>query len=270
MSKVDVFRKLHHGPLFIMPNAWCAGSARMIEAQGFTCLGTTSAGIAYAHAYRDSSPGMGVDLKLSAIKLITDAVNLPVSADLENVFAPDLEGIAAFTKDVIGLGCAGLSIEDIADYSSAENPVFYSLDQAAERVEAVCKMAKKIDPDFVVTARTDILLSQQGFTLDDVLARLRAFEEAGADCLFAPGLRSMEQVDAIRQSSKLPLNVLPNASMSLASLREAGVARVSLGSALFRSTYAGIAAALDSIKNDNDFKFMQGCLDQAALDRMMR
>lgn len=265
------FKVLHAAePLFVMPNAWCEGSARLIESLGYTSVGTTSAGIGYAQGYRDSSPHMAHEHRFTAIERIVRAVHVPVSADLENGLADSLTGIEATFRRALSIGCAGGSIEDICSYAEPAGPLFFSRDEACDRVRAACEVAHGLDPDFIVTARTDYLLGAHAYSLHEVIARLTAFEEAGADCLFAPGLKSIADVRTVQSALTKPLNVLPVTGMTLEQLRAVGVRRVSLGSGLFRAAYAQISSVLSALDQPDGLDYTQRALGFKQLDEVMR
>jgi len=272
MNASKRFNDLHRSgnPMFVMPNAWDEGSARMIEQLEYPSLGTTSAGIAYAHGYKDSSVTMDNGLRFEAIDRIVRAVQIPVSADLENGLAKTSEGVESHFRQVSDMGCGGASIEDIADYSQAQGPVFFSVEQACERVGAAREAVRTRNPYFVVTARTDYLLGPNEYSLSEVIKRLTAFEAAGADCLFAPGLRSMEDLLTVQSELTKPLSVLPAQRMTLDRLRNAGVQRASLGSSLFRAAYKQIAMVLAELDQVTGMDYMQRGLPLDHLDKIMR
>lgn len=271
MNVSQRFKELHEcNQLFVMPNAWDEGSARLLQQLGFTSLGTTSAGIAYAQGYRDSSPRMSNENRFATIERIVRAVDIPVSADLENGLSEDLKGLEHNFKRIVNMGCAGASLEDICNYEDPARPDFFSRDQACERVRAVCEIAHGLDRDFIVTARTDYLLGAHDYCLSEVIARLSSFEQAGADCLFAPGLRSVEDVISVQSRLGKPLNVLPVPGITLEQLKAAGVQRVSLGSALFRAAYTQISTVLEGLDQPDGLEFTRGILGFKQLDEVMR
>ncbi|MFK3798553.1 MULTISPECIES: isocitrate lyase/PEP mutase family protein [unclassified Pseudomonas] len=272
MNASKRFNDLHRpgSPMFVMPNAWDEGSARLIEQLEYPSLGTTSAGIAYAHGYSDSSVTMDNQLRFEAIDRIVRAVRIPVSADLENGLAKSSEGVENNFRQISDMGCGGASIEDIADYSAASGPVFFDVERARERVVAACEAVRTRNPHFVVTARTDYLLGPHEYSLSEVIKRLTAFEAAGADCLFAPGLRSMEDLLTVQNELSKPINVLPAKRMTLDRLRTAGVQRVSLGSSLFRAAYKQIAMVLAELDQVTGMDYMQRALPPGHLEKIMR
>ncbi|MCF8986620.1 isocitrate lyase/phosphoenolpyruvate mutase family protein [Pseudomonas syringae] len=271
MNTSQAFRKLHErDELFVMPNAWCEGSARLIQQLGYASLGTTSAGIAYAQGYRDSSPSMDNEDRFAAIERIVRAVDIPVTADLENGLAKTLGKVEEHFRRALTVGCAGASIEDISDYHDPATPLYFSIEEACDRVRAASEAAHALDADFIVTARTDYLLGAHAYSLNEVIERLVAFEEAGADCLFAPGVKSIEDLEAIQRALSKPLNVLPVFGMTIDRLRTVGVRRISLGSSLFRNAYRQISTVLLGLEEPQGLDFLQSGLSLNQLDEVMR
>jgi 2-methylisocitrate lyase-like PEP mutase family enzyme len=222
----EAFRNLHSGQPFLIPNPWDAGSARMLEALGFKALATTSSGFAFTRGRLDGD--VGLDEVVEHVGVLCAATSLPVAVDLENGYGDAAQAITRVAQ----AGAVGGSIEDYDDELLA-------LDAAAERVAAAAEAARALDFPFTLTARAENHL--HGVTdLDDTIARLQAYERAGADVVFAPGLRSLDQVRAIRAAVSQPLNVLGHAGFDLAELFDAGAQRVSVGGAL---TWVAVAAA---------------------------
>lgn len=242
--KAERLRALHQGRTFILPNAWSVGSAVRLAGLGFSAIGTTSAGVALDVGLEDGQAGR--DHSLAVTAAIARAVDLPVSADLENGFDDSAEGCATTVLDAIGLGVAGGSIEDAT--GRAADPI-YPIEHAVARIRATVAAIHAAGNDFVLTARAENFLHGRA-DLADTIARLRAFEEAGADVLFAPGLPDLEAVRAVRAAINRPLNVLlgsDGAGLTVRDLETAGVARVSLGSALARTAdraFLGVARSL--------------------------
>ncbi|KOP54950.1 carboxyphosphonoenolpyruvate phosphonomutase [Pseudomonas coronafaciens pv. porri] len=271
MNTCQAFRALHErNELFVMPNAWCEGSARLIQQMGYASIGTTSAGIAYAKGYRDSSPSMDNEDRFAAIDRIVRAVDIPVTADLENGLAKTLEQVEEHFRRALSIGCAGASIEDISDYSDPNTPLYFPIAEACDRVRAASGAVHALDADFIVTARTDYLLGANEYSLNEVVARLVAFEEAGADCLFAPGVRSIEDLEVIRRSLTKPLSVIPVSGMTVDRLRTIGIRRISLGSSLFRAAYRQISTVLLQLENPDGLDFLKSGLSLSQLDDVMR
>jgi 2-methylisocitrate lyase-like PEP mutase family enzyme len=233
------FLSLHRGndPLLI-PNPWDRGSARLLESLGFEALATTSSGFAATLGRRD---GMVTrDEAIAHAAEIVDAVDVPVSADLENCFADDPAGVAETVRLAIDAGLAGCSIED---YSGNESDTIYDAVPAAERVAAAAEAAHAGERSLVLTARAENHIRGRD-DLADTIARLRSFQDAGADVLFAPGVRELDQIRELVSSVDLPVNVLVLPGMpSVSELAEAGVSRISVGGAFALAAYGAAATA---------------------------
>jgi 2-methylisocitrate lyase-like PEP mutase family enzyme len=229
------FRALHEGEPFLIPNPWDAGSARMLEALGFQALATTSSGFAFTRGRLDG--GVTLDEVVDHVRLLCGATSLPVAVDLENGFGAVPEAAAAAITRVGEVGAVGGSIED---YDREEG--LYPLERAAERIAAAAEAARALGFPFTLTARAENHL--HGVTdIEDTIARLQAYERAGADVVFAPGLREVDQVRTICAAASRPVNVLGHAGLSFAEIVAAGAQRVSVGGAL---TWVGVAAAADA------------------------
>src|SRR3954471_3363750 len=218
----DRFRTLHQpGKPLVMPNPWDAGSAKLLESQGFQALATTSSGFAATLGRLDGS--VTRDEAIAHGATIAATASVPVSADLENGFADEPEGVAQTIRLAIDAGLAGCSVED---YSGRDDDPNYEADTARERIAAAVHAAAG---DIVITARCDILLHGRD-DLSEVIERLQSFQEAGADVLYAPGLRKLDDIRSVVESVDRPVNVLalPGAP-TVTELAEAGVARVSVG-----------------------------------------
>ena len=257
-QRAVAFRALHSGEPFVIPNPWDIGSARVLEALGFRALATTSSGFAFTLGRHDG--GARLDEVLAHVSALAGATNLPISVDLENGHGPTPADVAAAITRAANAGAAGGSIED---YDPAAGAI-YPRDAAVERVAAGVAAARALPHDFVLTARADGLIRGNP-DLDDAIARLVAFEEVGADVLYAPGLRTLEQVRAVRAATKRPLNVLARADMPLDQLAEAGVQRVSVGGAL---TWVAAGAMVAAAKRmlDGDFG---GLVVEERADRLL-
>jgi 2-methylisocitrate lyase-like PEP mutase family enzyme len=233
------FLSLHrgNGPL-LMPNPWDRGSARLLESLGFEALATTSSGFA---ATLGRSDGMvSRDEAIAHAAEIVDAVDVPVSADLENCFADDPSEVAETVRQALGAGLAGCSIED---YSGNESDTIYDAGLAAERVAAAVEAAHSGEGSLVLTARAENHIHGHD-DLADTIARLQSFQEAGADVLFAPGVRELDQIRELISSVDLPVNVLVLPGMpSVSELAEAGVSRISVGGAFAFAAYGAAATA---------------------------
>ena len=244
VSKAEAFRALHEGEPFVIPNPWDAGSARVLEGLGFRALATTSSGFAFTLGRLDGQ--VTLDEVVTHIAALDGATALPVSADLENGFGAEPEDAALAVERAAGAGAAGGSIED---WDRDEHRV-YDRGHAVERIQAAVEAARP--SGFVVTARAENLIRGND-DLDDTIARLQAFEAAGADVLFAPGLRTLDQVRAVCGAVGKPVNVLAGAGMRFGELAEAGAQRVSVGGGLTWLAARALAEAATAIRDGGDF-----------------
>lgn len=237
-DKAERFAQLHKEGCFIIPNPWDTGSARILEHLGFQALATTSAGFAFSHG----KPDMGVtrEQKMQHLRELCAATSLPVSADLQNGFGDSPADAAECIRLAAQAGAVGGSIEDAS--GTGDNPV-YDIGLARERVQAAAEAARRVGFPFTLTARAENFL--YGRTdLADTIRRLQAFQEAGADVLFAPGLTRLEDVRTVVSSVDRPVNVIGTSlPCTLEQLREAGVRRVSVGGALARAAYGALVGA---------------------------
>jgi len=253
-DKADRFGLLHHGGIFVMPNPWDVGSARILAAQGFQALATSSGASAAALGKRDGE--LTRDEALAHIEMIVRATDLPVAADLEKCFG-DAPKVAAETIRLAATaGVVGGSIEDAT--GDKAKPL-YDLELATERVTAAAEAARSLPFRFVLTARTENYLRGNP-DLNDTIRRLQAFEKAGADVLFAPGLPDLNAVKEVCSSVAKPVNFmigLKGRSFSVAELEAAGVKRVSLGGALYRIAMFGFMGAVTEIKEKGTFGFVE-------------
>ena len=266
------FLALHQRGTFLMPNAWDAGSAKYLAACGFAALGTTSAGIAFAAGHRDSDPRQSVDAMFAAIASIVAAVSIPVSADLEAGFGDSLDDVQRTFTRAIAIGCAGGSLEDVADYATPGQFVLRSRQDAIERVCAARAAIDQHATPFVLTARTECFLTGHPSPLAEAIDRLCAFRDAGADCLFAPGISQPADIATLVREVNAPLNVLtagPAAQLTLAQLRDLGVRRISTGSALVRAAFTALHHAADDMLNKGNFAYAGTALSGEVLDGVM-
>ncbi len=246
-DKAQTFRQLHQrAEAFIMPNPWDLGSSRILQSMGFEALATTSAGFAFSEARLDGQ--MNRDKVLSHCRELATKTTLPVSADFENGFTDDLTQLAHNFTLAGQTGLVGASIEDA---SGDTNAPIYPFDEAVARVQAAVEAVRQLPFPFVLTARAENFLYGRP-DLDDTLRRLQAFEQAGADVLYAPGLRSIEDIKTICSNVGKPVNVVisnANAHLTVADLSAAGVSRISLGSSYARVAIGAlIASAAQSLK----------------------
>ena len=265
-EKALAFRALH-AQTFVIPNPWDAGSARVLAALGFKALATTSAGHAYTLGRRDGEGGVTREETLANAKAIVEATDLPVSADLENGFGDRPEDVMKTIRAASAAGLAGGSIEDAT--GDAARPI-YDFTLAVERVAAAVEAAKALPVPFVLTARAENFL--HGIRdLDDTIKRLQAFEQAGAEVLYAPALGNLDNLRAVCSSVSRPVNVLAGgADFSVQQLAEAGARRISLGSSLARIALSALMRAGEEIRDYGTFGFAKGGASYAEIDRLMR
>ena len=252
LEKARIFRSLHENRgAFLVPNPWDVGSARLLECLGFEALATTSAGFAQALGRWDGE--VSLDEKLAHCRALCSATDVPVSADLENGFSHDPNAVAETIVRAAEAGLAGGSIED---YSGDSKAPIYELSLAVERIHAAVEAARSLDFPFTLTARAENQLREQN-SLDDTLERLRAFEAAGADVLYAPGLTSLEEVRTVCAAVSKPVNVLATMlpGVSLSELEQAGARRISVGAALARTSLVPLVAAAREMLENGSFEW---------------
>lgn len=258
------FRKLHDLPdLFVMPNPWDAGSARIMSGCGFKALATTSGGMAYSMGKRDGY--VTKDEALQHCREIVAATDLPVSADLEKGYGDSPEDVADMIVAVAATGVAGCSIED---YTGNPDSAIFDSTLAIERIQAAHEARASLSDDFVLTARCEKFLWNEP-ELDAVIKRLLAFEAAGADVLFAPGIENLNDIESLVRELKKPVNVLmsnPSLPYGLTELREIGVRRVSLGSAMAQLIYGTAIAAIREVAESGTFNFAKDAMNYAELE----
>ncbi len=266
MNKSTAFRALHEREgAFIIPNPWDVGSARMLASLGFEALATTSAGMAFSLGYGDGQ--VAWESIMAHCQDIVAATDLPVSADLEKGIGDSPESAAETVREAAGVGLAGCSLEDFT--GDAANPIFL-FDLAVARIEAAVAASRALPDDFVLTARCENLI--HGIDdLDDTIRRLQAYEAAGADVLYAPGLRNLESVRKVCQSVRKPVNVLPppGAGFTQANLSEAGAKRISVGSLLARVAYGAFLGASREMVEAGSFEFAKSAASFAEIEGLL-
>jgi 2-methylisocitrate lyase-like PEP mutase family enzyme len=243
-EKGAAFSALHDGDPFVIPNPWDAGSARVLAGLGFKALASTSSGFAFTLGRLDGAATL--DEVVEHAGALDRATGLPVSVDLENGYGPALEDVARAIARVAGAGAVGASIED---YDGRD---IYALEDAVPRVAAAVEAARALDFPFTLTARAENHIRGNP-DLKDTIARLQAYERAGADVLYAPGLRSGEEIRAVCEAVSKPVNVLAHRGLSLSEIVEAGGQRISVGGAL---AWVGVGALVDvaeQIRDHGDF-----------------
>ncbi len=244
-QKATEFKSLHErsGP-FIIPNPWNAGTAKLLTNLGFEALATTSAGLAFSLGRPDLSRKLSLKEVLDNAKEIIAASNLPVSADLENGYSDTPEGVYDTILQAGQVGLVGASIEDASGIVS--DPI-YDFDLSVERINAAVEVKNTFDFPFMLTARSENFVHGRE-DLDDTIHRLQAYQDAGADVLYAPDLRSYQDISSVVQALDRPLNVMAGASFSVLELSQIGVKRISLGSLLIRSALGKLIRSAREIK----------------------
>ena len=267
-EKAARFCALHDRPgTFVIPNPWDVGSARILAGLGFEALATSSAAAASVIGKRDGE--LTRDEALSHARVIVEATDLPVSADLEKGFGDAPEIVAETIRRAAEVGLVGCTIED-----STRNPdhPLYDFGLAVERIAAAAEAARALPFPFLLTARAHNLLYANP-SVDETIKRLRAFEEAGADVLFAPGLPDLAAVRAVCAAVSKPFNFMvgiKGKSFSFSELAAAGVKRISLASSLYRAAMTGLLEAAREVKNSGQFGFLDRSVTTAELNETMR
>ena len=247
--QVGEFRRLHEAGCFVLPNPWDIGSARVLVGLGFKAIATTSAGLAWSLGRRDNE--ISVELSLSHLRAMATAVDVPVNADFEDGFARDPLGVAANVWAAVETGIAGVSIEDS---TGDQAEPLYDFSLAVERVKAARKAIDDSGTGVLLTGRSEGFIAGRP-DLAETIRRLVAYAEAGADCLYAPGVRAMSDISAIvSASAPRPVNVLVSTDFTtVAQLAAAGVRRISVGGALARAAWTGFLSAAREIATTGTF-----------------
>jgi len=249
-DKRRAFAALHQSGCFVIPNPWDAGSARYLQSLGFKALATTSAGFAWSHARADN--GITRDMALAHLHEMVAAVDVPINADFENGFAPDAAGVAENVRLAVATGVAGLSIEDST--GDAGRPLF-TLDEAVERLRAARGAIDHAGGGVMLVGRAECFLVGRP-DLTETIARLQAYANAGADCLYAPGVTTREQIVALVEAvAPKPLNLLVGSAseLTVADIAALGVRRISVGGALARSAWGGFMRSAQMLVEQGRF-----------------
>jgi len=266
-DKARAFRALHaRDRAFIIPNPWDPGTARLLATLGFEALATTSAGYAFSQGVRDGE--VDRDTMLAHVAAIVAATDLPVSADLENGFGDDPDSAAETIRAAAATGLAGGSIEDV---SRGPDGRIYEIAHAADRVRAAAEAARSLRAPFTLTARAENFLHGRP-DLADTIARLQAFQDAGADVLYAPGLRTTDEIGTTVRAVDRPVNVLvglQGAQLDLATLSSLGVKRVSVGSALTRAALGAFLRAAREMRDHGTFAFAEDAVSYKEISAML-
>src|ERR1700742_3613591 len=256
-EKRATFRKLHESGCWMIPNPWDVGSARYLQGLGFKALASTSSGFAWAIAQADNA--VDVDTVLAHLKEICDATDVPVNADFEGGYADDPAGVAANVTRCCATGVAGLSIEDST--GNKDKPL-YDIPFAVERMKAARAAIDKAAPDVMLTGRAEGCIAGVP-DLEQMIARLKAYAAAGADCLYAPGIKTREQIEAVVKAvAPKPVNFLNGAAFgfTVADLAAMGVRRVSVGGSLARVAMHAFIKAANEIAHDGKFDDFAGLI----------
>lgn len=258
------FRKLHESGCFAIPNPWDVGTARYLRQLGFRALATTSAGFAFSRGWPDAD--VPVDAMLKHIAEMVASVDLPVNADFESGYAKEPEGVAANVRLCVETGVAGLSIEDAT--GDRAKPLF-DLPVAVERMQAARAAIDATGADVLLVGRAECFLVGHPAPLKESIRRLQAYAEAGADVLYAPGVRERSDIQAIVSAvNPKPVNVLmsANTGLKVPDLAELGVRRISVGSSLARAAWGGFIRAAKEIAEEGSFAGFEGSTPFAELN----
>jgi 2-methylisocitrate lyase-like PEP mutase family enzyme len=258
----QLFHELHHTGCFAIPNPWDIGSAKYLEHLGFKALATTSAGFAFSRGMADGA--VGLDLMLAHIREIVEATELPVNADFENGYADDLKGVAKNVRRCVETGVAGVSIED--NSGRGDRPL-YELELAVDRIKAAKEAIG--DSGVMLVGRAECFLVGRD-DIDEVVRRLTAYANAGADCLYAPGIRERDHISVIVQAvAPKPVNILISApgGLTIRDAADLGVRRVSVGSGLARAAWGGFIKAAKQLAERGVFDGFAGAAPHSELQQ---
>ena len=261
-AKRRAFRELHSSGCFVVPNPWDIGSARFLQGLRFKALATTSSGFAWSQGRTDGD--VPLDMVLAHLRQLVEVIDVPLNADFENGFAVDAAGVAANVRLAIETGVAGLSIEDAT--GRAGDPLF-DIDTAVERIRAARSAIDRAGEDVVLVGRAEGFLQGRP-DLDEAIARLKSYANAGADCLYAPGLRSREQIAAVVAAvAPKPVNVLIGwaSDLTVMDIAALGVRRISIGGALARSAWGGFIRAAKLLAEQGRFDGFTGAASSQEL-----
>jgi 2-methylisocitrate lyase-like PEP mutase family enzyme len=270
VAKADRLRELHRGPrILLLPNVWDVAGARVLEQAGVSAIATTSAGIAFALGYPDGEKISRPEM-FEAVARIAAKVSLPVTADAEAGYGHRPEDAALTARAVIESGAVGMNLEDGSD--DPQHPLV-DLSLQIEKITAVRETASALGVPLVLNARTDVYLLQVGkpeSRLDEAIKRLSAFRDAGADCLFAPGVRDLQVISRLVSELQHPLNILAGpGSPAIPELQKIGVARVSLGSSPMRATLGLLQRITQELQNSGGYEALEGAPTHAEVNKIL-
>ena len=263
-EKRRTFRTLHQSGCFVIPNPWNVGTARYLQGLGFKALATTSSGFAHAQGYADGAQSR--DQVLAHFAEIAVATDVPLNADFENGYAEDLGALAENYRLCVATGVAGVSIED---FTGSDADPLYDFDTAVKRVKAARKAVDEADSSVVLTARTEGFIKNRP-DLAETVRRLKAFADAGADCLYSPGIKTREQIEAtVKAVAPKPVNFLNSGAFgfTVKDLADMGVRRISVGGTLARVAMQAFINAATTIAKDGTFDSFAGILPNAELNK---
>jgi len=269
-SKANAFRAMHRGSkILVLPNAWDVASARIFEQAGFGAIATTSAGVAFTLGFPDGQKISRVEM-LARVARIAKAVTVPVTADVEGGYGERPEDAARTAREVVEAAAVGMNLEDATE-DSAHPLVELSLQ--VEKIRAVREAALKTGVLLVLNARTDVYLLEVGASekrYEEAVRRLLAYRDAGADCVFVPGLRDAETIAKLVRDVKCPLNILAGpGSPTAPELEKLGVARVSVGSSPMRATLGLVARIAEELRKSGTYTSLEGGMPYADVNRML-
>jgi 2-methylisocitrate lyase-like PEP mutase family enzyme len=262
-DKRRTFRALHQSGCFVIPNPWNVGTARYLQGLGFKALATTSSGYAHAQGYADGE--VTRDVMLAHCRELVHAVDVPVNADFEGGYAHDPTGVAENVRLCVDTGVAGLSIED---FTGDDADPLYDFELAVKRVRAAREAIDQAGGDVVFTARTEGFIKRRP-DMAETIRRLKAFADAGADCLYAPGIRTREQIETVVKAvAPLPVNLLMSTptGLSVKDIAEFGVRRISTGGTLARVAMQAFIKSATEIVNNGRFDSFAGVISNAELN----
>jgi len=268
VAKANLFRDLHRGPkILVLPNAWDVASARILENAGVAAIATTSAGVAFTLGYPDGQK-ISREEMLGVVARIAAKVKIPVSADIEAGYGSRPEDAALTARAVIEAGAVGLNLED-----RTGDRQLVDLSLQLEKIAAVRESSRKMGVPLVLNARTDVYLLEVGqpeARFDEAVKRLTAFRDAGADCLFAPGIRDLEVISRLVRELEFPVNILAGpGSPSIPELEKIGVARVSLGSSTMRATLGLLQRIAEELQTTGTYDELEGAPSHGEVNKLL-
>ena len=266
MNKAEKFLSMHtSGQTFIMANAWNAGSAVLLEEAGFKAIATTSAGIAFSHGLPDYQGDLPFDTAIEETRRIASAVNIPVSMDAEDGYGKTPEEVAECFRSIAASGVVGAGIED---HPGEKDRPLYDIEEAADRVRAAREAVNALGNAFTLTARAECFLVGHSNPFAESIKRVNRYREAGADCLFVPGIKDIAVIRKLVEEVNGPISVVMGLSgkpVTLAELQDAGVARISIGGSLARATFGLVRAAASEMLDHGSFGYASQQIPDAEL-----